>query len=85
MEERKLGDAQWHTCGAELLAAIIAFLESPAVSTELKSRFLDSAKKGFMLCTDIAEEMPIGGRSTSESRAFGSPQRPWISTRRAQR
>lgn len=46
MEERKLGDAQWHTRGAELLAAIIAFLESPAVSTELKVQVLRQRKEG---------------------------------------
>jgi len=70
VEEGKLVDAQWCAYGAELLAAIIAFLENPEVATELKSRFLDSAKKGFVLCSDIAEEMPIGRKKHLEVLGF---------------
>ncbi|KAF9647014.1 hypothetical protein BDM02DRAFT_3270577 [Thelephora ganbajun] len=63
VQEGKLGDARLsYACASELSVAIVAFLESPEAETELKSRFLDDAKKELVLCLGNAAEMSIRER-----------------------
>ena len=60
VQTRKLGDATWsYACGSELSAAIVAFLENPRAETELKTKFLDDAKKELVLGLGNAAEMSI--------------------------
>jgi len=73
VQEGKLSDARWsYTCGSELSAAIVAFLESPEVATELKARSLDEAKKELVLCLGNAAEMSIRGEKYLEALKFAS-------------
>ena len=69
----KLGDARWsYACGSELSAAIVAFLESPEASAELKTRLLDDVKKELILCLGNAAEMSIRGKQHTEGLKFAS-------------
>ena len=69
----KFSDARWsYTCGSEMSAAIVAFLESPEAATELKSKFLNDAKKELVLCLGNAAEMSIRGKKHSEGLKFAS-------------
>lgn len=73
VEDGKLYDARWsYACGSELSAAIVAFLESTRASTELKSTFLDEAKKELILCLGNAAEVSIRGRRRLEGLKFAS-------------
>lgn len=73
VQEGKFGDARWsYTCGSELSAVIVAFLESPEAAAELKSRFLDGAKEELVLCLGNAAEMSIRGRKHLEGLKFAS-------------
>lgn len=73
VQRGKVVDARWsYTCGSELSAAIVAFLESPEAATELKTRFLDDTKKELVLCLGNAAEMSIRGGKHLEGLKFAS-------------
>lgn len=73
VQEGKLGDARWsYACGSELSAAIAAFLESPGVATELKSKLLDDTKEELVLCLGNAAEVSIRGKKYLEGLKFAS-------------
>ena len=69
----KLGDATWSfACGSELSAAIVAFLESPGAAAELRTKFLDDAKKELVLCLGNAAEMSIREQQHLKGLKFAS-------------
>lgn len=73
VEGGNLNDARSHyACGSELSAAVVAFLESPEAETELKSEFLDEAKKELVLCLGNGAEALIRATKHLEALKFAS-------------
>jgi len=73
VQEGKFSDARWsYACASELSATISAFLESPQAATELKSTFVDDAKKELVLCLGNAAEMSIREKEYLEGLKFAS-------------